>query len=175
MNARKALAWLMNGAAVVVTAAGVVAGATPASAAPGQSGATLHIIQDPQNQGNYLLAILGRFPMPQADAVGFLNNLNNGDCQGGMNYYVFGDDDGDEGARYIHFKPVLGAHNNPDGYLKASSQGLEYRTQIQLRKSFLNEDSGVFDDNDEIYAQAHFKDSDCKIRIQTSQVITRLF
>ncbi|MGV0716677.1 hypothetical protein ABQE93_14845 [Mycolicibacterium sp. XJ662] len=175
MNARKTVAWMTSGAAAVGTAFGLMSGPAPALAAPGPTGATLHIIQDPQNQGNYLLAILGRFAMPQADAVGFLNNINNGDCQGGMNYYVFGDDEGNEDARYIHFKPVLGAHNNPDGYLKATSQGLEYRTQIQLRKSFLNEDSGVLDDNDEIYAQAHFKDSDCNIRIQTSQVITRLF
>lgn len=175
MKVHKTLAWMTSGAAAVATAFGLLTGPAPALAAPGQTGATLHIIQDPQNQGNYLLAILGRFPMPQADAVGFLNNINNGDCQGGMNYYVFGDDGGREDARYIHFKPVLGAHNNPDGYLKASSQGLEYRTQILLRKSLLNEDSGVLDDNDEIYAQAHFKDSDCKIRIQTSQVITGLF
>lgn len=165
---------LIAGAAVGLAAIGLTAGTTPASGAPGQNGATLFVTQDPVNAGNYLLAILGRFPMPEADAVGFINNISNGDCLGGMNYYIYGDDGGAPG-RYIHFKPVPGAHVDEQGYLKATSQGLEYRTQIALRKNFLNEDSGVFDDNDEIYAQAHFKDSDCKIRIQTSQVITRLF
>ncbi|MGV0792665.1 hypothetical protein [Mycolicibacterium sp. XJ1819] len=120
MNTRKTLVSMISGAAALGGIFGAMATAAPAVAAPGQTGANLHVIQDPANQGNYLLAIIGRFPMPQADAVGFLNNINNGDCQGGMNYYIYADDD-------------------------------------------------------EIYAQAHFKDSDCKIRVQTSQVITRLF
>ena len=67
MKARKAVAWMTSGAAAVGTAFGLMTGPAPASAAPGPTGATLHIIQDPQNQGNYLLAILGRFPMPEAD------------------------------------------------------------------------------------------------------------
>lgn len=120
MAAHKIVRPLIAGATVAVAALGLTAALAPASAAPGPSGANLHIIEDPDNQGNYLLAILGRFPMPQADAVGFLNNINNGDCQGGMNYYIFGDDEGDP-DRYIHFKPAVGVHDDnqglPESYL----------------------------------------------------------
>ena len=168
------VARLIGTAAAAAAAAGLTVGPAPVSAAPGQSGATLFIVQDSVSPGNYRLAILGRFPMPQADAVGFLNNISNGDCQGGMNYYVFGDDEG-YNDRYIVMKSFPGVQVDDQGYLKATSQGLEYRREILLRKHFLNEDSGVLDDNDEIYAQAHFKDSDCKVRVQTTQVITNLF
>ena len=160
--------------AAAAATVGLTAGLAPAPAAPGQSGAMLFIVQDSVSPGNYRLAILGRIPMPQADAVGFLNNISNGDCQGGMNYYVFADDEG-YNDRYIVMKPFPGVQVDDQGYLKATSQGLEYRREILLRKNLLNEDSGVLDDNDEIYAQAHFKDSDCKVRIQTTQVITNLF
>lgn len=172
MTAFKKIGTLVGTAAVAAAAVGLTTGLPPASATPGQSGATLFIVQDSVNQGNYRPAILGRISMPQADAVGFLNNINN--CAGGMNYYVFGDDEGDP-DRYIVAKYFPGVQVDDQGYMKATSQGLEYRREILLRKNFLNEDSGVLDDNDEIYAQAHFKDSDCKVRVQTTQVITNLF
>ncbi len=102
----------------------------------------LFIVQDSVSPGNYRLAILGgRIPMPQADAVGFLNNISNGDCQGGMNYYVFADDEG-YNDRYIVMKPFPGVQVDDQGYLKATSQGLEYRREILLRKNLLDEDSG---------------------------------
>lgn len=172
MNARTKMMAAIGGAAAVSGA--LITGVAPATATPGQTNAMLFVVQDSQNAGNYRVAIVGRFPMPQSDAVGFLNNLNNGDCDGGMNYYVYGDDPGDP-DRYIHVDSATAVHDDARGYLKTSSQGLELRREILLRKSFLNEDSGPLDDNDEIYAQAHFVDSDCKVRIQTTQVITNLF
>lgn len=171
MSTRTTLASMLSCAAVIVAVFGAVAGMAPVSAAPAPSGANLHMIQDPANQGNYLLAILGRFPMTQADAVGFLNNINNGNCEGGMFYHIRGDDEGNNDP-YVVTKRFLGAHDDDQGYLKATSQGLEYRRQIPLRKNFLDEDR---DGVDEIYAQASFLDSDCEIRLQTSQVLTGNF
>ncbi|UUO00581.1 hypothetical protein M4D79_16990 [Mycolicibacterium novocastrense] len=173
MESRKIPPPLISGAALAAVI-GATVGVAPVSATPGQTSATLFVVQDSVNAGNYRVAVVGRFPMPQADAVGFLNNLNNGDCDGHMNYYVYGDDPGDP-DRYIHHETATAVHDDANGYLKASSQGLEFRREILLRKNFLNEDSGALDDNDEVYAQAHFVDSDCKVRIQTTQVITALF
>lgn len=169
MNTRKKLVSVISGAAMIATAFGAPASLVPASAAPGQSGATLFITQDQVTPTNYLLAVLGTFRMPEADAVGFLNNINNGRCEGGMFYHIIGDD-GD--PQYIVTKRFLGAHEDDQGYFKATSEGLVYRRQILLRKNFLNEDS---DGEDEIYAQASFLDSDCKTRVQTTQVITNHF
>lgn len=174
MNTRKNLLPVIGGAAAVAAVLAASVSAAPALATPGQTNAHLFIAQDPANAGNSLVAIVGRFPMPQGDAVGFLNNINNGDCDGHMNYRVFADDSGDP-DRYVHFETAPGARDDAQGYLKASSQGLEFRRNMVLPTSLLNEDSGVLDDNDEIYAQASFVDSDCKARVATTQVITNLF
>jgi hypothetical protein len=165
MKTKSRIGALLSGAAVLTGVAGLSIGPAPVSAAPGQSGATLFVIQDPDHANNYKMAILGTYPMQQADAVGFINNINNGKCQGAMFYYIYGDD-GD--AQHIYTDYVPGAAVDGQGYLKATSEGLQYRREIALRKNFLNEDG---DGEDEIYAQANFLDSDCVSRIQTSQVI----
>jgi hypothetical protein len=169
MNTKSRIGALLSGAAVLAGVAGLSVGPAPVSAAPGQSGATLFVIQDPAHTNNYRLAILGTYPMQQADAVGFINNINNGKCQGGMFYYIYGDD-GDPQHIYTHYLP--GAAVDGEGYLEATSEGLQYRREIALRKNFLNEDG---DGEDEIYAQANFLDSDCNTRLQTTQVIRNSF
>lgn len=169
MTASKTIGTLIGAAASAAAAFGMTFGLAPASAAPAQSGAYLAIIQDPAHQNNYRLAIQGIIRMEQADAVGFINNINNGKCQGGMFYYVYGDD-GD--PQHIITKHFPGAREDAEGYLRATSEGLVYRREIALRKNFLNEDG---DGVDEIYAQANFLDSDCAARIQTTQVISKNF
>jgi hypothetical protein len=169
MNTKSRIGALLSSAAVLAGAVGLTAGPAPASAAPAQSGATLFVIQDPVHPNNYRLAIMGTYPMQQADAVGFLNNINNGKCEGSMFYYLYGDDGDPQHIHTLHFP---GAHEDGEGYLKATSEGLGYRREFALRKNFLNEDS---DGQDEIYAQANFLDSDCNTRIQTTQVIRDSF
>jgi hypothetical protein len=169
MPAFKPIATLIGAAAAAAAAVGLAVGPAPASAAPAQSGAYLAIIQDHAHQNNYRLAVQGIIRMQQSDAVGFINNINIGQCQGGMFYYVYGDD-GD--PQHIVTKHFPGALEDAEGYLRATSEGLVYRREIALRKNFLNEDS---DGVDEIYVQANFLDSDCKARIQTSQVVSNNF
>ncbi|MGV0834750.1 hypothetical protein [Mycolicibacterium thermoresistibile] len=142
MTTRQRLMPMITGAAMAATVFGATLGVAPASAAPGQTSATLFIIQDPQNAGNYRIAVVGRFPMLQADAVGFLNNINNGDCEGRMLYYIYGDDPG-EVDPLLHHNVVPGAPDDAQGYLKASSQGLEFRRDLALRKNFLDEERGA--------------------------------
>jgi hypothetical protein len=155
-------------ASLAATSVGLTAGVAPASAARAQSGATLYIFEDPAIHTNYRVTIKGLFPMEQADAVGYLNNINDGKCEGGMSYHVHGDD-GD--PQHIVTKVFHGAHSDPEGYLRATPEGLEYLREIPLRKGFLNEDDGT----DEIYAQAIFLDSDCISSVQTTQVLTGEF
>jgi hypothetical protein len=171
MNAHKKIGSVLAGAATIATAVCMTAGLAPALAAPAPSGAVLGIVQDPAHQNNYLLAITGIFRMEQPDAVGFLNNLNNGQCgqYSGMIYRIYGDDGN---PQYINRQYFPGAQNDAEGYLKATSEGLVYRRQFTLRKNFLNEDD---DGVDEIYAEAQFLDSDCKTRTQISQVISQNF
>ena len=168
MNAREKFVTLMGGAAMVAGTVGMTAGLAPASAAPTPTGTHLAVVQDPEHRNNYRLAIVGFIRMQQADAVGFINNINNGQCKGAMVYYLYGDDDGPD---HIHTVYRPGALVDNDGYLKATSEGLAYRVDFNLRKSFLNEDDGT----DEIYAQANFLDSDCGSRLHTSQVISQSF
>jgi hypothetical protein len=171
MNTRNKIGTLLGGAAIAATAIGLTAGLAPASAAPAQSGAVLAIVQDHAHQNNYRLAITGIIRMEQADAVGFLNNLNNGQCgkYGGMYYSIWADDGN---VVQIHYAGFPGVQNDAGGYLKATSEGLVYRREITLRKNRLNEDT---DGVDEIFAEANFLDSDCKSRRQTSQVISQYF
>lgn len=172
MKARWKLASLMGGAVMIATAIGLTAGVAPASAAPKQVGATLHIVQDVQHSNNWRLTSVGVYPMSQADAQGFLNNMNNGKCRGALYYHVYGDDGSPQ--HIFSTRPFYSAHADAEGFLRATPQGLEYRREITLRKSKLNEDDGVFDKTDEIYTQVNFLDSDCKSRFHTSQVISRI-
>lgn len=171
MNARNKIGSVLGGAAVLAAIVGMTVGLAPALAAPAQSGAVLAIVQDHAHQNNYRLAINGIIRMEQADAVGFLNNLNNGQCgqYSGMIYRFYGDDGN---PQYIHRSYFPGAQSDAEGYLKATSEGLVYRREITLRKNFLNEDP---DGVDEIYAEAQFLDSDCVGRTQISQVVSQNF
>lgn len=159
-------------AGALALTAGLTLGIPTAGAAPKPEGATLNIAQDPQHANNYVLQLFGTYPMEQADAVGYLNNINNGKCKGAITYTFYADD-GDYVILEHDYVPG-GAYVNPTGYFRATSEGLSYSHTIALRKNFLNEDNGVFDDTDEIFAQASFMDSDCNYRIHTSKVISRV-
>jgi hypothetical protein len=170
MNTRNKIASLVGGAAMIATIVGMTAGLAPASAAPRQEGATMTLVADTLYPENYLVNIYGAYPMERADAQGYLNNINNGKCKGGITYGVYSDDGHNN---IVHSQSFGGEHGDIRGFLKATSRGLDYRREFSLQKSLFNEDDGVFDDTDEIYAQAFFTDSDCNIRVQTSQVIAR--
>ena len=59
---------------------------TPAAAAPTASGARLSIYTDPAAPKTGRVTIDGLFPMSEADAVGYLNNIYTGAKPGGMEY-----------------------------------------------------------------------------------------
>lgn len=173
MNARNKIASLVGGAAVLATAVGMTGGLAPAAAAPKQDGATLSIVDDRLYPKNYLVTVSGNFPMEQADAQGFLNNLNTGKCKGGLSYYIQADD-GNSHPNYIYDERYWGEYANVRGHWSATPKGMSYLHEFTVPKSKFNEDDGLFDDTDEIYAQVSFNDGDCGIRIQTSQVISRV-
>jgi hypothetical protein len=182
MNTRKTIAALMGGAATLAAVVGLTAGAAPASAAPAQSGATMYVYEDPKNPNNFRVSIKGVFPMQQPDAAGFLVHVNDGNYpggpgQGGMIYHLVGDDDrgfpGD--ATLIPSTFVPGAQVDVEGYLRAGPEGLEYLREISVPKGEFNEDDGVFNEGDEIYAVADFRDGDGGHRRQVSQKIVRNF
>lgn len=172
MNARKLVA-VLGSAAVVGTAIGMTTGLTVAAAAPKPSGATFWFCKDFVDTGNYRMTVRGVFPMEEADAVGFLVHLNDNQVPGGMKYRVSGDDDG--GGHDVFYNYFPGSGSSFDGYLKASPQGLEYMREISLPRTVFDEDSGVFDDQDEVYATATFRDADGGERTQYSQKVVGHF
>jgi hypothetical protein len=182
MNTRKTIAAVMGGAAALAAVVGLTAGAAPASAAPAQSGATMYVYEDPKNPNNFRVSIKGVFPMQQPDAAGFLVHVNDGNYPGGpgpggMIYHIAGDDDrswpGDSDITSSVFVP--GAQTDSEGYLRAGPGGLEYLREISVPKGNFNEDDGVFNEEDEIYAVAVFRDGDGGSRLQFSQKIVRYF
>ena len=173
-------------AAVTAVTVGLAAGlaTTPASAAPAQSGATLTIYKPSPYSGYYKVYINGVFPMSQADAQGYINNLTgpwpgNPDMvwTGGMQYHLYGDDTGsnDAGVAY-DFQPgasLPGAQ--PGRYLYAAPDGLRYHREFMVAGSSLNEDRSWYDEQDEIYADAVFLDGDMGARRAYSNVVVRYF
>ncbi len=173
---KKRIALLLGGAELLAVAmVGLSMGATPASAAPTQSGANLFIAQDPGNPGQLLVSVHGTFPMSGYDAHGFINNLNTGSAPGGMRYEIFGDDDG-SGDRTVTLNRWFGgAGASGEGHLYATDTGIHYRRQYTVPKADLNEDDAFLDDNDEVYAKATFVDGDGVNRSQISNVVTNQF
>jgi hypothetical protein len=182
MNTRNRIGPLIGCAAMVASVVGLTAGIAPAAAAPAQSGATLAVVEDAAIPGSYKVTITGAFPMQQADAVGFITHISDGNYPdgpgpGGIIYHLVGDDDrgwpNDSDITGSLF--YSGAQVDSGGYLRAGPSGLEYHREITVNKKKFNEDDGVFDDQDEIYAVASFRDGDGGERHQFSQAIVRYF
>jgi hypothetical protein len=168
MTTRKKLASTIGGAATIAAVIGMTAGLAPASAAPKQTpGTRISIVEDIVNPTYYRVILNGVYPMQQPDAVGFIVHLGDNRC-GGMHYIVWGDDDGKE--QYLFDRNFPGTHEDIEGYLKASPQGLEYRREFLVPKSALDEDK---DGQDEVFVRARFVDGDCESRIQNTNTVKR--
>jgi hypothetical protein len=113
MNARKKIASLMGGAAVIAGVVGMTAGLTPAAAVPSQTpGATLSIVdQNITGPGKNRVLLYGVFPMQEPDAVGFITHLMDNGC-GGMHYIVLGDDGKEQ---YLFDRNFPGTSEDKDG------------------------------------------------------------
>jgi hypothetical protein len=156
-------------AIAVVLGAGLAVAAVPAAAAPAASGARLSIYSDPATPKTSRVTIDGTFPMSEADAVGFLNNIYTGAQPGGMEYQIIRDDNGDEAGGKTYW---IAGNGSFDGYhLMATREGIHHLFIINESHDFLNEDSGTFDDIDEIYVKATFVDADGGRRSQISNVV----
>jgi hypothetical protein len=160
---------MLAGAAMITTVVGLTAGLAPSAAAPKRDGATLDIVQDSSNNGNYVLVVNGAYPMEQPDAQGYINNINTGSCgergYSGLTYSILGDDGN---RQNIAVRQYPG-----QGHLSATPRGLEYSRAIPIQKGFLDEDRGG--DVDEIYVEVYFVDADCGHRTQYTQVVSRRF
>jgi CO dehydrogenase/acetyl-CoA synthase beta subunit len=62
----------------------------------------------PETSETIRVTIEGVFPMSEADAVGFLNNIYTGKEPGGMEYKIFADDNG-EGDRTVVYAGLRAA------------------------------------------------------------------
>lgn len=160
---------------VVTTAAitvGLAAGiaATPASAAAPKPEAKLSISQIGQSQ--YKVSITGVYPMRQADAQGYINNMG---TRGAMSYGIWGEEPGLDEQRWGDNLIGAAANNTPDSALHATPEGLRFHHTVVVSRSVLNEDTGWFDNHDEIYADAVFIDGDGGQRPARSKTITALF
>jgi hypothetical protein len=151
-----------------------------AGAYSGQTdGATLYVCPDLQNPTNVRLTVKGVFPMQQADAVGFITHLDDGKRPGGpgpggMIYHIESDDGGGGlTGRTIYAPRFVGGTREESGYLRAGPGGLEYLTEILIRRSLLDEDGGG--DEDEIFAFIAFRDGDGGERLQSTQEIKHHF
>jgi len=131
---------------------------------------------DNGNTGNFRTTIQGVFPMSEADAVGYLIHINDNAQPGGIEYHVVADDEdgySQDGNLYVGFFPHTQTDNA--GYLKAGPGGIEYRREFSIPRNKFNEDDGVFNEEDEIYAAATFRDADGGRRQQFSQKVVRHF
>jgi hypothetical protein len=163
-------------AAVAALTVGLSAGvATPASAAPDQTaGMNLTIHKPSPYTGYYKVYISGVFPMSQAEAQSQVANLGNG----GVEYDIFGDDEGVGDSMLVHWvsRGASRPAEKPDRYLYAAPDGLRFFHSYMSRATYLNEDSGWFDDTDEIYVRAWFVDRTNTYRWgSTSNVVVRKF
>jgi hypothetical protein len=160
-------------AVAVALGAGLAVSVTPATAAPTASGARLSIYTDPAAPKTSRVTIDGLFPMNEADAVGYLNNIYTGAQPGGMEYRIFRDDNGEESGGRTYW--IAGAGSFDGRHLIATREGIHHMFIINESSDFLNEDSGTFDDIDEIYVQATFVDADGGRRSQISNVVAGHF
>jgi hypothetical protein len=178
MNTQNMIRSVIGGAAAIAAVVGLGAGMPAASAAPAQSGATLYVYEDPKNPNNYRVSIKGVFPMQQADAVGFITHVNDGNRPGGpgpggMIYDIIADDDGTDPSIGHSFRQ--GVLVDAEGYLRPGPDGLEYLGEISIPKTKFNEDDGPINEEDEVYAVASFRDGDGRERVQFSQKVVRYF
>jgi hypothetical protein len=162
----------MGKVAAIAIALGVGMGVTsvPASAAPTESGAKMYYYRESVYAEQTRVTIEGVFPMSEADAVGFLNNIYTGKKPGGMEYQIFGDDNGGgDGSRVTRW---IAGNGGFDGYqLIATRDGIHHTFIFYVPTSVLDEDDNFYDNDDELYAQATFVDADGGRRTQTSNVI----
>lgn len=155
------------GAVAMALGMGLGLASTPASAAPTPSGATIYVYRDPDNPNFTQVSMEGLFPMSQADAQGYLDNINTGRETGGMEYIVYGDDEGDrDPVRERAWAP--GTDRIPGYTIRATPQGLYHMLTVNLPNGDFNEDDG----EDEIYFKATFVDADGGRRTQYSNMIT---
>ena len=166
MNARKKIASVMGGAAVIAGVVGMTSGLAPAAAAPSQTpGATLSIVdQNITGPGKNRVILYGVFPMQEPDAVGFITHLMDNGC-GGMHYIVWGDDGKEQ---YLFDRNFPGTSEGIEGFLRASNRGLEYRREFVVPSTVLDEDK---DGTDEVFVRARFVDGDCVSRVQNTNVV----
>lgn len=166
MTVRRKITSTIGAATMTVAALGMTAGLAPASAAPAQTaGATLTIVDQNITGAGYNRVILyGVYPMQEPDAVGFITHLNDNGC-GGMHYTVLGDDGNEQ---YLYDRNFPGTSESVEGFLRASSRGLEYRREFLVPATVLNEDK---DGTDEVFVRARFVDGDCASRIQNTNVV----
>lgn len=117
---------------------GLTVAAVPAAAAPQQSGAQLSIYRDPANPNFTQFTIEVTYAMQQPDAQGYLNNIYTGAEIGGMEYLIYGDDEGD-------WDPVLqrafaqGTDPIPGYTIDARSNGLHHKLIVTIANAYLNE------------------------------------
>ena len=175
MNALMKTPALIGGTVLAAATIALTAGLAPAAAAPAPSGARLYIYTDPANPATHRVTVEGVFPMSEADAVGFLNNMNTGDT-GGMTYMIVGDDPGGDGGNVLVTRSVPGVGGTPEeGRLMATAEGIHYICIFNLPRNVLDEDDNLLDDADEIYAEVNFHDADGEYRSQSSPVIAGEF
>lgn len=180
MITTKKIASRLSGAVIGAAVVGLTIGSGVATAYSGQTdGATLYVCPDLQNPTNVRLTVKGVFPMQQADAVGFITHLNDGNHPGGpgpggMVYHIEGDDGGGGlMGRGIYHSGLFAGTSYEAGYLRAGPGGLEYLKEILIRRSLLDEDGGS--DEDEVFAWVTFRDGDGSSRFQSTQEIKHHF
>lgn len=142
--------------------------AVPAAAAPTQSGAQLSIFRDPDNYNFTQFTIEGTYEMQQPDAQGYLNNLYTGAEIGGMEYIIYGDD---EGSRDPVLQRIFAQGTSPiNGYtIEATPGGLHHVLIVDIPNLYLNEDG---DGQDELFIKATFIDADGGRREQFTNMVT---
>lgn len=155
------------GAAMLAVGAALGLASVPATAAPNASGAQLNVYRDPGDPNFTRVTMSGLFPMEQADAQGFLNNIRTGAQPGGMEYLLYADDEGSgDGIKQRFWVP--GSDRFPGYDISATSTGLAHTLVVNLPNGVLNEDDG----EDEFYVKATFVDADGGRRSQVSNAIS---
>jgi hypothetical protein len=146
---------------------GLTVAAVPADAAPQQNGAQLYLYRDPGNPNFTQFTIEGTYAMQQPDAQGYLNNLSNRREIGGVEYLIYGDDEGDRDPVLQHVF-AQGTAGIPGYTIDARSNGLHHVLNVTMPNGYLNEDAG----QDELYVKATFIDADGGRRQQFTNMIT---
>lgn len=151
------------GLVALAVGVGVGLAAAPASAAPRPTGGQLSVYRDPGDPNFTRVTMAAHYPMNQADAQGYLNNVGNG----GMEFLLYADDEGDgDGIKQRFWAPR--ADQFPGYHIAATSTGLNATLVVNLPNGALNEDNG----QDEFYVKATFVDGDGGRRSQFTNDIS---